>query len=261
MHTKRIQGRGAASHLAMERQTACRLASCPFLCGLRYAFTHGPWYVLAFPLLPGGTLQVQLDERASATCGLPMEEVRWVGAQLALGLGFMHSLGLLHRDVKPSNILLRHDGYLVLADFGLTANLADAPPPATRTGTRGYWAPEVVLKEPQGVAADWWSYGVVLWLAWRGRHPFHQRWATRNAAENASLPQPIPDAVFSDTIDPREPASLVNALGEALSSQVHMAPVPHAQRCDRVSPHMRSITCFMHHAAYVIPHATRHVHL
>ncbi len=65
VHAKRVAHRSASQHLAMERKVAERVSGHPFLCGLRYAFRHGPWYVLGFPLMPGGTLQVRLDERCS----------------------------------------------------------------------------------------------------------------------------------------------------------------------------------------------------
>eukprot|EP00966_Prymnesium_polylepis_P056527 1307836-Prymnesium_polylepis.1 len=69
---------------------------------LRYAFRQGPWLVLALPLLTGGTLQVQVDERAQPNGGFGAAEVRWVGAHLTLALGALHDMGLIHRDVKPS---------------------------------------------------------------------------------------------------------------------------------------------------------------
>ena len=122
------------------------------------------------PLLAGGTLQVQLDERAALNNGLPALEVRWIAAQLALALGALHSLDLIHRDVKPSNLVVRSNGYYTLTDFGLT----EAPGASTKSGTRGYWAPETIRQEPQTYAADWWSAGVVLAFAAMGRHPFHQ---------------------------------------------------------------------------------------
>ena len=94
--------------------------------------------------------------------GLGAEEVRFVGAQLAVAIATLHGLRVLHRDVKPHNVVIARNGYVALTDFGLAADLdGDAALIRGKTGTRGYWAPEVVNKEQQHEAADWWSLGVL----------------------------------------------------------------------------------------------------
>ena len=62
---KRVRKKKAELHLQMERKTAERCGACPFLVGLRYAFASAHHVVLVLPLLPGGTLQVHIDERVS----------------------------------------------------------------------------------------------------------------------------------------------------------------------------------------------------
>ena len=227
VHKKRLSTRSAAAHLGMERRTLEKLVGCPFLCGLRYAFQQGPWYVLTFPLLPGGTLQILLDERTTPSSGLPYTEVRWIGAQLLLALAHMHDQDIMHRDIKPSNVMLRRDGYLVLCDFGLAANLSEGTP-SSKSGTRGYWAPECILRQPQGMAADWWSFGCVLWYAWNGRHPFHQRWVQRPVGGVSSqLPQPIPEALFTDAVSHTTAGASGEAKGGASNfSTVRVSGLP-----------------------------------
>ena len=63
-----------------------------------------------------------MEERAAAA-GLPLPELRWLASQMAGALGTLHMMRVLHRDVKPHNILLRTDGYYSLTDFGLAAAL------------------------------------------------------------------------------------------------------------------------------------------
>lgn len=117
-------------------------------------------------------------------CGVPLPfgavaQVRWIAAQLSQALKALHGLHLIHRDVKAHNVLYRASGYLVLADFGLSSSLtADPAELCRRVGTKGYFAPEVVRKEPQGPAADWWSTGVLLTYAATGHHPFKKTAAT-----------------------------------------------------------------------------------
>ena len=61
---------------------------------------------------------MHLDERATPAGGLPIAEVEWLAANMCVALKGLHALGVLHRDVKPNNILLRHDGYWQLTDLG-----------------------------------------------------------------------------------------------------------------------------------------------
>ena len=88
-------------------------------------------------------------------------QVRWVGAQLSLAVDAIHSLGYIHRDIKPSNVILDKRGYLLLSDFGLSGKVGSV----SKSGTRGYWSPETIRREPQGEAADLWCLGVTLWYA------------------------------------------------------------------------------------------------
>ena len=64
--------------------------------------------------------------------------------------------------MKPANVVYSRDGRAVLTDLGLSAALDGEKLPHSRTGTRGYWAPEVVRSEPQGEVADWWALGITI---------------------------------------------------------------------------------------------------
>ena len=177
---QRVRSHRAIEHLRIERESLERVTNerVPFVCTLNYAFTSGSWLVLAVPFFSGGVLEVHIEERGAPPdhCGLPTSEVAFLASQMVLALEGLHGLRLLHRDVKPNNLVLRRDGYYVLADLGLVAPLeAGKPPPSSRTGSRGYWAPEVVRREAQSEAADWWSLGVTLLYAAMGTHPFRVR--------------------------------------------------------------------------------------
>ncbi|NXQ64633.1 PAK3 kinase, partial [Anthoscopus minutus] len=78
------------------------------------------------------------------------------------GLDFLHSNLVIHRDVKSCNILLRSDGSVKLADFGLSAQLIpEQNQRCSVTGTSAWMAPEVVTGQPYGPKVDIWSFGIV----------------------------------------------------------------------------------------------------
>ncbi|XP_076002053.1 ribosomal protein S6 kinase-related protein-like isoform X2 [Genypterus blacodes] len=99
------------------------------------------------------------------------EEVRLFGAELGSALGFLHDLGIVHRDVKMENILLSDLGHLRLSDFGLSHRLKRGGRAFTICGTIEYMAPEVLSGGPYTHAADWWSLGVVLFSLVTGEFP------------------------------------------------------------------------------------------
>src|SRR3569623_77562 len=119
--------------------------------------THRPYLVMS--LVEGPTLAEELRYGA-----LPSDRVAEIGIALADGLAYVHSQGLIHRDVKPASVLISADGRVHLADFGI-ARLVDASH-VTRTGdvvgTPAYFAPGQVTGDPVGPPADDYAHGHVL---------------------------------------------------------------------------------------------------
>jgi eukaryotic-like serine/threonine-protein kinase len=129
---------------------------------------------LTMDLIEGTTLAVALR-------GTPLGPRRTaaLGAQLADALAYVHGLGIVHRDVKPSNIMLADDGRALLADFGI-ARLVDSTVvtlDGTTLGTAAYMAPEQLEDHQVGPSADIWSLGMVLLECLTGQRVYEGTWS------------------------------------------------------------------------------------
>jgi len=126
---------------------------------------------LVLQYVPGETLAERLDRDAM----LPFDEVVRIGAQVARGLAAAHARGLVHRDIKPGNILLDAEtGHARIADFGLVKRaghetLTDV---GVTAGTPAYMSPEQAINSAVDERSDLFSLGVVLYHASSGRLPF-----------------------------------------------------------------------------------------
>jgi serine/threonine protein kinase/tetratricopeptide (TPR) repeat protein len=136
--------------------------------------THplGPLHIYVMELLEGQTLALRLRRGAS----IPLAEAVGIARQLAAGLRAAHTAGVIHRDFKPSNVVLL-EGRAVITDFGLAAPIRPGTEEAQlRTtsmllGTPGYIAPEQWAGQPASVASDVYAFGVVLHELITGSHP------------------------------------------------------------------------------------------
>ncbi|WP_433431897.1 protein kinase domain-containing protein [Nonomuraea sp. CA-141351] len=131
-----------------------------------------PWIVLQ--LVPAPTLADVVADQGP----LPPGAVARIGLQVLEALQAAHAAGIVHRDVKPANILLDADGrHAVLTDFGLAASLrkdAELTQTGMVVGTPAYIAPERARGGPSTPQTDLWSLGVTLYTAVEGRTPFEQ---------------------------------------------------------------------------------------
>jgi eukaryotic-like serine/threonine-protein kinase len=129
-----------------------------------------PWIVME--LVRGRSLDRLLAEDGP----LPPLEAARLGERLLSALSCAHAAGVLHRDVKPANVLLTADGAAVLTDFGIATHPGDLglTQAGMVMGTPGFTAPERVRGAPAGAASDLWSLGATLYTAVEGRGPFER---------------------------------------------------------------------------------------
>ncbi|WP_028662352.1 serine/threonine-protein kinase, partial [Saccharomonospora iraqiensis] len=125
---------------------------------------------LVMEYVAGESLAASLARRGT----LPAPEVAAVGAALAAALAAAHDEGILHRDVKPGNVLVTAEGSVTLVDFGISRIVGEATGTGAGlvAGTPAYLAPEVAAGETVGTAADVFSLGATLLTALEGTPPF-----------------------------------------------------------------------------------------
>ena len=118
-----------------------------------------------------------LAERLQAEGPLALPGLLRLAAEVGAGLDALHERGLVHRDVKPANIMLAADGSAVLGDFGLAKGLAYTmlTKPGQVLGTLDYLAPELIRGEPAGPMSDLYAFGCVIFECIAGAPPFAGR--------------------------------------------------------------------------------------
>jgi len=141
----------------------------PFLTRMYFAFQSEGKLYMVLNYLPGGELFYRLKREGRFS----VERVRLYTAEIALGLGHLHSLDMIYRDLKPENILLDEVGHICLTDFGLSKESVSTPNAArTFCGTPEYLAPEIILNKGHGFGADWWCVGILTFECLTSQTPF-----------------------------------------------------------------------------------------
>ncbi|HLI68496.1 MAG TPA: FHA domain-containing serine/threonine-protein kinase [Ktedonobacteraceae bacterium] len=180
----------------------------------------------------GGTLKDKLRQSGALSAA---EALRFV-IQAAEGLGAAHEHGIVHRDVKPANMLLRKDGHLLLSDFGIvkilegTTNLTRV---GTGIGTPQYMSPEQGTGQPVDASSDIYSLGIVLFHCLTGRVPFNAESPLTITVKHlneplpiaflrhAGVPQPIEQVILKMTA--KMPAERYQTMAEVVSELARAA--------------------------------------
>ena len=175
-----------------EQRAMGRLTGHPNIVGiLQVGTTDTGRPYLVMPYHRQGSVDTKIRENGP----LDLEEVLRLGVKMAGALETAHRLGILHRDVKPANILLTDYGEPALADFGI-AHIADGFKTATGTvtGSPAFTAPEVLGGEPPSPASDVYGLGATLFSALTGHAAFERRSGEQVVAQFLRITaQPLPD--------------------------------------------------------------------
>ncbi|WP_405874534.1 MULTISPECIES: serine/threonine-protein kinase [unclassified Streptomyces] len=178
------------ARLEREAWAAARVANRNVVTVYDVATQDGrPWIVME--LVRG----ISLAELLDAEGPLEPQRVAHIGAEVLAALRAAHDAGVLHRDVKPANVLLSNDGRVVLTDFGIA--MVEGSSALTMTGevigSPEFLAPERALGRTPGPESDLWSLGVLLYAAVEGNSPFRQATPlnTLRAIVDEELPPPL----------------------------------------------------------------------
>ena len=212
----------AIPHDATLRQRARREASVagklrhPNVVRLRSVHEDGQYVYIASDIVEGVDLAGALRQGQLGDAALLR-----VAAAVCAGLAHAHEHGVVHRDVKPANVLLGRDGSVRVLDFGIaTLDEPDATVDDRMLGTLSYMAPESCLGGRPAPATDVWAVGVMVYEALTGANPYRARTPEELRERHRHPPRSLAD------LRPDLPRSLAAACARALQSH----PAPPAER-------------------------------
>ena len=169
-----LKGRQRARQLFLSEATALARLSHPNIVHF-FALTQNEGQLaIAMEIVEGQPLSEVIDRHAHQRPCLPFVRAWHYFSQLLGALAAIHAMGIIHRDVKPSNVIVRHDGVIKLTDFGIARVPADAARDTggMAPGTGAYMAPEQVLGRSLDARADLYSAAIVLYEMLCGWTPF-----------------------------------------------------------------------------------------
>ncbi|WP_234340965.1 serine/threonine-protein kinase [Streptomyces sp. NRRL S-1813] len=176
-----------------EAQAAARI-NHPNVVGVHDVVDDAGMPCIVMEYVPSLTLGDVIKEAARKDSSVTPREAARIGRGMVAALRAAHSAGVLHRDVKPGNVLLGEDGRVVLTDFGIA--VASGTSTLTKTGelvgSIDYLAPERVRSGKPGPASDLWALGATLYQAVEGRPPFRKDTAVETAYSIAMDPLEAP---------------------------------------------------------------------
>jgi predicted Ser/Thr protein kinase len=169
-----------------EALAAARLSGNPHIVTIFDVAEHDGRPMIVMEYLGGGSLAQRIDGPVD-----PAQALDWV-EEAAAALDAAHEAGIVHRDVKPGNLLLDDRGHLKVADFGVAsaAGMDSFTQTGTILGTAGYLSPEQAKGERATAASDRYALAVLAWELLTGRRPFQADTPTAEAAAHVNAPVP-----------------------------------------------------------------------
>ncbi|CAD7673992.1 unnamed protein product [Nyctereutes procyonoides] len=154
-------------HIRSEKQIM-QGAHSDFIVRLYRTFKDSKYLYMLMEVCLGGELWTILRDRGS----FEDSTTRFYTACVVEAFAYLHSKGIIYRDLKPENLILDHRGYTKLVDFGFAKKIGFGKKTWTFCGTPEYVAPEIILNKGHDISADYWSLGILMYELLTGSPPF-----------------------------------------------------------------------------------------
>lgn len=151
----------------MNERSLLTKVSHPFLINIYSAFQDRENLYLLMDYLDGGDLRYHIGNKRK----FPEKETKFLIANMIIGLEYLHENKIIHRDMKPENLVFDSDGYLRITDLGISRVMRDNNYQDT-SGTPGYMAPEVISRKNHSFSVDFFAVGVIAYEMMMGRRPY-----------------------------------------------------------------------------------------